>query len=99
MIEFIDKKEVYSVNLLDAIQFVYKTWDRITEKTIWNFFCHAGIIQEEVSTEIECSVATTEKDENDLPLNGCGELTVLILLHAIWMDFLVLMMTFLQLKL
>ena len=70
----------------------------VTEKTIRTCFRHAGIIQEEVSTEIECTVATMEEGD-DLPLNGYGELTVLILLHAIWMYFLVLMMTFLPLKL
>ena len=68
MIEFIDKKEVYSVNLFDAVRFVHKTWKRVTEKTIRNCFCHAGIIQEEVSTEFECSIATTE-DEDVLPLS------------------------------
>ena len=69
MIEFIDKKEVYSVNLLDAVLFVHKAWERVTEKTIRNCFRHAGIIRQEVSTEIECSVATTEEDEDDLPLS------------------------------
>ena len=35
-----------------------------------NCFRHAGIIQEEVWTEIECSIATTEEeDEDDLPLS------------------------------
>ena len=92
MIEFTDKKEVYSVNLLDAVRFVYKVWESVIEKTIRNSLRHAGIIQEEVSTEIECSVATKEEDEDDLLcLIGCGELTMLILLHAIWMDFLALM--------
>ena len=67
MIEFIDKKEVYSVNLLDAVRFVPKAWVHVTEKNIQNCFRHAGIIQKEVSTEIECSVATTEEDEDDLP--------------------------------
>ena len=52
MIECIDKKEVYSVNLLDAVRFVHKAWERITEKAIRNCFRHAGIIQEDVSTEI-----------------------------------------------
>ena len=32
MIECIDKKEVYSVNLLDAVRFVHKAWDCVTEK-------------------------------------------------------------------
>ena len=71
MIECIDKKEVYSINLLDAVLFVHKAWEHITEKTIRNCFCQAGIIQEEVSTEIECSVATTEENEDDLPLSEC----------------------------
>ena len=44
-------------------------------KTIQNCFCHAGIIQEEVLTEIECCVATMEEDD-DLSLIGCGELSV-----------------------
>ena len=69
--EYIDKEEVYSVNLLDAVRFVYKACEHIPEKTIWNCFRHAGIIQEEVSTEIESSVATTEEDEDDLPLSEC----------------------------
>ena len=69
MIKCIDKKEVYSVNLLNAVQFVHKAWECITEKTIPNCFCHAGIIQEEVSTEIKCSIATMEEDEDDLPLS------------------------------
>ena len=69
MIECIDKKEVHSINLLDAVRSVHKAWERITEKTIRNCFCHAGIIQEEVSTEIECSIATAEEDEDDLPLS------------------------------
>ena len=56
--------------MLDAVRFVHKAWECITEKAIGNCFRHAGIIQEEeVSTEIECSVATTEEDENDLPLS------------------------------
>ena len=69
MIECIDKKEVYSINLIDAVRFVLKAWERITEKTIRNCFRNAGIIQEEVSTEIECSVATTDEDEDDLSLS------------------------------
>ena len=32
IIECIDKKEVYSVNLLDVVRFVYKAWERFTEK-------------------------------------------------------------------
>ena len=52
MIECIDKKEVYNVNLLDAVRFVHKAWERVIEKSIRNCFRHAGIIQEEVSTEI-----------------------------------------------
>ena len=47
MIECIDKKEVYSVNLFDAVRFVHKAWERVTEKTIRNCLRHAGIIQEE----------------------------------------------------
>ena len=35
MIECIDKKEVYSVNLIDV---VHKAWECITEKTIQNCF-------------------------------------------------------------
>ena len=94
MIECIDKKEVYSVNLLDAVRFVHKAWEHVTEKAIRNCFRQSGIIQEEVSTEIECNIATTEEDEDNLPfLNGCRQLTVLILLHTIWMNSLVLMMT------
>ena len=42
---------------------------RVTEKTIRNCFRHAGIIQEEVSTEIKCNVTTTEEDEDDSPLS------------------------------
>ena len=70
MIECIDKQEVYSVNFLDSVRFVHKAWERIIKekKTIRNFFRHAGIIQE-VSTEIECSIATTEEDEDDLTLS------------------------------
>ena len=34
IIECIDEKEVYSVNLLDAVRFVHKVWERVTEKTI-----------------------------------------------------------------
>ena len=71
---------VHSVNLLDAVRFVHKACERVTEKTIRNCFRHAGIIQDEVPTEIECSVASREQDEDYLSLNGCGKLTVLILL-------------------
>ena len=49
MIECIDKKKVYSVNLLDAVRFVLKAWEHVTEKNYPNCFRHAGIIQEEVS--------------------------------------------------
>ena len=52
MIECIDKKEVYSLNLLNAVRFVHKAWEHVTEKGIRNCFRHAEIIQEEVSTEI-----------------------------------------------
>ena len=31
MIECIDKKEVYSVKLLDAVRFVHKAWECVTE--------------------------------------------------------------------
>ena len=55
--------------MLDAVRLVHKAWERGTEKTIRNCFRHAGINQEEVSTEIKCSVATTEEDENDLSLS------------------------------
>ena len=74
--------------MLAAVRFVHKAWERVTEKTIRNCFCHEGIIQVEVSTEIECSVATMEEDEDDLPLSEW-------VLHVIRMDFLALMMTFL----
>ena len=67
MIECIDKREVYSVNLLHAVRFVNKVWERVTEKTIRNCFLHAGIIQEVISTEIECSLHG--KDDDDLPLS------------------------------
>ena len=67
MIECFDKKEVYSVNLLDTVRFVHKAWESVIEKTIHNCFRRAGIIQEQVSTELECRVVTTEDDENDLP--------------------------------
>ena len=71
-----------------------------TEQTIRNCFHHAGIIQEEVSTEIECSVATTEDEQDDFPLSEWLQRIVRAnFVQAIWMDFLVLMMTFLQLKL
>ena len=66
--DYIDKKEVHSINLLDAVRFVDKARKYVTEKTIRNCFHHAGIIQEEVSTEIESSVATTEEDEDILLL-------------------------------
>ena len=69
MIECINQKEVYSVNLLEAVWFVHKAWESITEKNIRNCFRHAGIIQEGLSTEIKCSLATTEEDEDDLPLS------------------------------
>ena len=55
--------------MLDAVGFVHKAWERVIGKTIRNCFRHAGIIQEEVLTEIKCSVATTEEDEDDLPLS------------------------------
>ena len=41
MIECIGKEEVYNVNLLDAVRFVHKAWERITEKTIQNLFRQA----------------------------------------------------------
>ena len=44
-------------------------WERITEKINRNCFCHAGTIQEQVSTEIERSIATMEEVEDDLPLS------------------------------
>ena len=70
----------------------------MTEKTIRNCFHHAGIIREEVSTEIECSIAITEEDEDDLPLSEWVP-RIDSVNHAILMDLLVLMMTLLQLKL
>ena len=80
MIQCIDNKEVYSVNLLDAVRFVHKAWERLTE--------------------IECSVAITEDDEDDLPLSEWARrIDSVNLLYTIWMDFLVLIMTLLQLKL
>ena len=69
MIECTDKREVYNINLLDAARFVHKARERVTEKTIRNCFLHAGIIQEVILTEIECNVATTEEDEDDLSLS------------------------------
>ena len=32
MIECIDKKELYNVNLLDTVRFVQKAWERVIEK-------------------------------------------------------------------
>ena len=55
--------------MLDAVRFVHKVWERITEKTIQTCFRHAGIIQEEVSTEVECIVATMEEGEDNLSLS------------------------------
>ena len=98
MIEYIDQKEVNSVNLLDAVRFVHKAWERVTKKSIRNCFRHAGIIQEEVSTEIECSVATTEEDEDDLPLSEWVRRIDCVNLASCDLDgFSVLMMTFLKL--
>ena len=62
-------------------------WERITEKSIRNCFRHAGIIQEEVSTEIACSVATTEEDEDDFPLFEWVRRISSVNFGAIWMDF------------
>ena len=53
--------------MLNAVRFVHKAWECVTEESIRNCFRHAGIIQEEVSTEIECNVATNEKYEDALP--------------------------------
>ena len=55
--------------MLHAVRFIHKAWEHITEKTIRNCFRHAGIIQDEISTEIECSIATMEEDEDDLSLS------------------------------
>ena len=99
MTECIDKKEVYSVNLLDAVRFVHKAWEHITKKTIRNCFRHAGIIQEDVSIEIECSIATTEEDEDDLPLSEwVRRIDSVNFASCDLGGFSVLMMTFLQLK-
>ena len=45
MIECIDKEEVYSVNLLDAVRFVHKAWKRVTEKKTEIAFLMQGLFR------------------------------------------------------
>ena len=45
MIECIDKKEVYSINLLDAVRFAHKAWERITDKLSKIAFVMQGLFR------------------------------------------------------
>ena len=45
MIEFTDKKEVYRVNLLDAVRFVHKAWECVTEKLSEIAFVMQGLFR------------------------------------------------------
>ncbi|KAJ8892787.1 hypothetical protein PR048_005368 [Dryococelus australis] len=80
IVESIEKKQDYTVTLLDAIQLIEKAWRRVTTKTIQNYFQHAGILLTQGLNGTENEGVTNNDD--DLPLtewlrkvncNGLGQ--------------------------
>ncbi|XP_023721482.1 tigger transposable element-derived protein 4-like [Cryptotermes secundus] len=78
IVESIEKKQDYTVTLLDAIRFIEKAWRRVTTKTIQNCFRHAGILSTQGLNGTENEDDTNNDD--DLPLTewlrkvNCDEL-------------------------
>jgi hypothetical protein len=66
IVESIEKKQDYTVTLLDAIRFIEKAWRRVTTKTIQNSFRHAGILSTQGLNGTENEDDTNNDD--DLPL-------------------------------
>jgi hypothetical protein len=40
-----------SINMLDVVNFLSKTWEEVIAETIWHSFCHAGHCSNFVNAE------------------------------------------------
>lgn len=68
MIECIEKKQDYSITLMDAMRCIAKAWNRVTAKTIQNCFRHAGISSTEERNAAETEDMFDDCEDN-LPLS------------------------------
>lgn len=66
MIHAIDKGEIFTINLLDAINFVHLAWQRVSTETIAHCFNHAGFIRkgEEFESDDEIPLSEWLKKHN-----------------------------------
>lgn len=69
MVLAIDNKEVFSVNVLDALRMLKSAWSKVKQQTIANCFRHAGFIdqsQECGESHMEMIETTPESDIPDI---------------------------------
>ncbi|ERL89432.1 hypothetical protein D910_06799 [Dendroctonus ponderosae] len=59
MLEAIDKNETFSINLLDAVNFIHRACQKVSRKTIANFFKHGGFVRKDNDYE----------SDDEIPLN------------------------------
>lgn len=59
MLDVIDKNEKLSIDLLDAVNFIHRAWQKVSQETIANCFKHGGFVRKE--TEYE--------PDDEIPLN------------------------------
>ena len=62
----IERKEEYSLNVLDALRMLKESWQCVSEKTIWNCFHHAGFTQR--SEFLDENVSEDFDELDDIPL-------------------------------
>ncbi|GBN35523.1 Alpha-L-iduronidase [Araneus ventricosus] len=67
MISAIDRKEQLQVSVLNAIFYIDRSWNMVSQKTIANCFRHAGFHSSPESEEL------LEDDDEDLPLTELAE--------------------------
>lgn len=64
LMELVESKGKTSVNMLHAINFLYKAWEEVTPTTIQHSFQHAGLCTHSTSDEVE----TEPELDDDLSL-------------------------------
>nr|XP_015913217.2 tigger transposable element-derived protein 4-like [Parasteatoda tepidariorum] len=75
LIKALDKNEKFEVSVLDAINYVHRSWSSVSTQTVFNCFRHAGFVANAESEDILCEEVDPEPLENLLQVvneKGCS---------------------------
>lgn len=64
----IERNTELQITVLDSLRMLYQTWDRVTEKTIKNCFCHANFVRAATNEHADSPDNDEEDPEDDIPL-------------------------------